>query len=170
MTVYLPIRHVHSTRTGFTVLVSCNDELACGSLRRYIVCRGRLRNLGAESDSSKYGLYCVSMPGQQRFASSNGSKGFVVCGSWTQTSVAGNAARQWLLIAVRHVVLYGVKRSTAANEAHSWECCRHRASPTRRGAQCKIWARGPMQDLGARPLWAGILWRHRVRSFVLRSW
>jgi len=36
-------------------------------------------------------------------------------------------------------------------------------------AQCKTWARGPMQDLGAGPLWAVILWRHRVQSTVLRS-
>jgi len=27
---------------------------------------------------------------------------------------------------------------------------------------------GPMQDLGAGPLWAVILWRHRVQSSVLR--
>jgi len=26
-----------------------------------------------------------------------------------------------------------------------------RAGPSRCGAQCKTWARGPMQDLGARP-------------------
>jgi len=30
--------------------------------------------------------------------------------------------------------------------------------------------RGPMQDLGAGPLWAEILWRHRVHSTVLWSW
>jgi len=27
-----------------------------------------------------------------------------------------------------------------------------RAGPSRFGAQCKTWARGPMQDLGAGPL------------------
>jgi len=27
-----------------------------------------------------------------------------------------------------------------------------RAGPSRCGAQCKAWARGPMQDLGAGPL------------------
>jgi len=36
----------------------------------------------------------------------------------------------------------------------------HRAGPSRCGAQCKTWARGPMQDLGAGPLWAVISWRH----------
>jgi len=30
--------------------------------------------------------------------------------------------------------------------------------------------RGPMQDLGVGPLWAVILWRHRVQSTVLRWW
>jgi len=40
-------------------------------------------------------------------------------------SVAGNAARQWLLIAVSHVLLYDVKRSIAANEAHFGDCCRN---------------------------------------------
>ena len=44
------------------------------------------------------------------------------------------------------------------------------AGPSRCGAQCKTWARGPMQDLGVGPLWAVILWRHRVHSTVLRSW
>jgi len=47
---------------------------------------------------------------------------------------------------------------------------RCRAGPSRCGAQCKTWARGPMQDLGAGPLWAVILLRHRVQSTVLRSW
>jgi len=45
-----------------------------------------------------------------------------------------------------------------------------RASPGRCGAQCKTWARGPMQDLTAGPIWALILWRHRVQSTVLWSW
>ena len=42
-----------------------------------------------------------------------------------KTSVAGNAARQWLLIAVSHVLLYDVRRNLAANEAHFWNCCRN---------------------------------------------
>jgi len=36
--------------------------------------------------------------------------------------VARNAARQRLLIAVRHVFLYDVKRNLAANEAHFGTC------------------------------------------------
>ena len=47
---------------------------------------------------------------------------------------------------------------------------RSRTGPSRCGAQCKIRARGPMQDLGAGSLWAVILWRHHVKSTVLRSW
>ena len=34
--------------------------------------------------------------------------------------MAGNAARQLLLIAVSHLVSYGVKRSIPANEVHLW--------------------------------------------------
>jgi len=49
-------------------------------------------------------------------------------------------------------------------------CTATRAGPSRCGAQCKTWARGPMQDLSAGPLWAVILWRHRVQSTVLGSW
>ena len=53
-----------------------------------------------------------------------------------------------------------------------WKCSSisDRAGPSRCRAQCKTWARGPMQVLSAGPLWAGILWRHRVQSTVLRSW
>jgi len=35
----------------------------------------------------------------QRFASTYSGRPFSACDCWTQTSVAGNAARQWLLIA-----------------------------------------------------------------------
>jgi len=45
-----------------------------------------------------------------------------------KTSAAGNAARQWLLIAVSHVLLYDVKRNLAPNEAHFWDCCRNMGS------------------------------------------
>jgi len=41
-----------------------------------------------------------------------------------------------------------------------------RAGPSRCGTQCKTWARGPTQDLGAGPLWVVIAWRHRVHSTV----
>ena len=40
-----------------------------------------------------------------------------------KTPVAGNGARQWLLIALSHVLLYDVKRNFAANKAHFWDCC-----------------------------------------------
>jgi len=46
----------------------------------------------------------------------------------------------------------------------------NRASPSRCGAQCKTWAWGPMQDLSAGPLWAVILWRHRVTIAVERKY
>jgi len=87
---------------------------------RYIVCKGRLRNLRA--DSSKIGLYCVTIPGQQRFASSYGSKGF--CRMWLlNADICGRKCSETMTAS--HVVLYGVKRSTAANEAHLLECCRN---------------------------------------------
>ena len=47
----------------------------------------------------------------QRFASSYGSKSFATCDCPTQTFMASNAARQSLLLAVSHVVLYCVERS-----------------------------------------------------------
>jgi len=72
--------------------------------------------LGA--DSSKIGLYCVAIPWQQRFTSIYGSRHFATCDCWTQTSVAVNATRQWLLIAVSHVVSYYVKGNIAANKSH----------------------------------------------------
>ena len=89
----------------------------------YIACRGRLRDTGA--DNSKIGFYCVAVPWQQRFTSSYGSTRFAACDWWTQTSVAVNATRQWLLIAVSHAVSYCVKRNIAANEAHFLDCCRN---------------------------------------------
>jgi len=71
---------------------------------------------------------------------SYGSRRFVAYDCWTQSSVAGNAATadsnksrcekkhaMWKL--KRNIAdnkfysLYGVKRNTAANEAHFWDCC-----------------------------------------------
>jgi len=42
-----------------------------------------------------------------------------------KASVVSNAARQWLLIAESHVLLYNVKRNLAANEVYFWHCCRN---------------------------------------------
>jgi len=79
--------------------------------------------LGA--DSSKIGLYCVAIPWQQRFTSIYVSRHFATCDCWTQTSVAVNATRQWLLIVVSHIVSYCVKGNIAANKSHFWDCCRN---------------------------------------------
>ena len=65
---------------------------------RYIVCRGRLRNLGAKS--SKIGLYCVTIPGQQKFAS-YGSKGFCcmwllkadICGRYCSKTMTADSSK-----------------------------------------------------------------------------
>jgi len=46
----------------------------------------------------------------QRFTSRYGGRRFAACNCRTQTSLAENAARQWLLIAVSHVISYCVKR------------------------------------------------------------
>jgi len=68
---------------------------ACGSLMSAIACRGRLRNLRAVG--SKIGLYFVTITWQQRFIWNYPSRRFAACECWKMTSVAGNAARQWLL-------------------------------------------------------------------------
>ena len=44
---------------------------------RYIACRGRLRNLGA--DSSKIGLHCVTVTWQKSFTSGCGSRRLAAC-------------------------------------------------------------------------------------------
>ena len=65
MTVYLPVRHLHSR---FTVLVSCSGELVV------YLCSSGWPNL--EADSS-VGLYCVTMT---YFTSSYNSRRFAACG------------------------------------------------------------------------------------------
>jgi len=42
-----------------------------------------------------------------------GRRRFAPCDCWTQTSVAGNAARQLVMMAVSHVVSYFMKRSVS---------------------------------------------------------
>ena len=112
-----------------TVLFSDMTLTLCKSLQflslqfthvLYIACRGMLRNLGA--DSSKNGLHCITVTWQQSFTSSSGSRRLAAC-DCLKTPVAGNAARQWLLIALSHVLLYDVKRNLAANKTHFWDCC-----------------------------------------------
>jgi len=81
-------------------------------------CRGRLQSLCV--DCSIASLYCVTMTWQQIFKGSFQVTVQGVLGMWllnTDTSLAENAARQWLLIAVSFVVLYYVKRGMNEKEA-----------------------------------------------------
>ena len=116
MTVHLPVRHSHCARARFTVLVSCSRELAVR------LCSIAWPNLGV--DSSAVGLYCVTIPW---FTSSYDSRHFAACCCLLLN--ADIAARQWLLIAVSHAVLYCVKRSQSESIAMQpqvwnihWKC------------------------------------------------
>jgi len=104
MTVYLPVRHSHCRRVRITVLVPCSKELA---VHLYSIA---WPNLG--TDFSAVGLYCVTIPS---FTSWCDSRRFAACCCLLLSAdilgLAYSAARQWLLIAVSHVVLYCVKRS-----------------------------------------------------------
>ena len=123
MAVYLPVWHSHCTRARFAVLVSCSDELAVHHVRSF-ACRGRLRTFRA--DCSIISLCCVTTTWQLLFPSGYGRRRFVACDCWTQTSCAVSAARQWLLTAVCHVVLYCVKRSIAVPTKRIFrDCCRN---------------------------------------------
>jgi len=86
MTLYLRVWHSHCTWSRFTVLVSCNDELAVYAYPLFFACRGRLQNLRA--DFRTVGLYYITKHGKnlQRFTSSCGSKHFAACDCWTQAS------------------------------------------------------------------------------------
>ena len=101
MTVYFPVRHTAQESGSCTVLVSCSSGWACSSL----VCSIAWPNLRA--DTSAVGLYCVTI------TPSYHSRHFAACCCLLLNAdiLADNAARQWLLIAVSHVVLYCVERS-----------------------------------------------------------
>jgi len=91
---------------------------------RSFACRGRLRTFRA--DCSIISLCCVTTTWQLLFPSGYGRRRFVACDCWTQTSCAVSAARQWLLTAVCHVVLYCVKRSIAVPTKRIFrDCCRN---------------------------------------------
>jgi len=59
LTVYWPVWHSQCTRTRFTVLALCSDELAVHSrmAAALLVCRDKLRNLRA--DCCTAGRYCL---------------------------------------------------------------------------------------------------------------
>ena len=86
-------------KSWFTVLVSCSIELAVH------LCYIAWPDLGA--DSPAVGLYCVTITW---FTSNYNSRRFAAyCYLLLNADIlVDNAARQWLLIAGRHVVLYCV--------------------------------------------------------------
>ena len=111
MTVYLPVGHSHCTRARFTVPMSCSDELAFHSCPLIFARRGRMPNLWV--GCSSVGLYCVTMTWQRIFKFLPQFTVAGVCRVWLLNGdiLAGDAAKQWLLILVSLVVLSCVKIS-----------------------------------------------------------
>jgi len=114
---FLPVWNSHCTRVRFTVIVSCNDELAVHSrpllrLQRRIAkvasglfyCWPLLRNNSIATSLQRFTLYC-------------GSRRFVAWDCWTHTSLQVLQRDSGMLIAVSHVRLYCVKRSTSESIA-----------------------------------------------------
>jgi len=85
---------------------------------RSFSCRGRLRNW--QADFYRWSLLHNNnmATNLQSFTSNNGRRRFAACDVTALNAdvLAGDAARHWLLISERHVVLYGVKKN------HGWIC------------------------------------------------
>jgi len=60
---------------------------------------------------TSWSLLRNNMATNLQMSTSSYGRCFAACDCWTQTSLAGNAAKQWLLIEVSHAVLYCVKIS-----------------------------------------------------------
>jgi len=93
--------------------------------------------------------------------------------SWTRsTAPTSETTLQRCLQRVGYLFLYSRSNTNFVATVSLWDCIfrclESRAGPIRCGSQCM--GAGPMPDLSAGPLWAVILWRHRVQSTVLRSW
>ena len=120
-------------------LNSCNDTLfagmtlplrksqsCCSAIRHWWTCMSLnpflwLQGQAAKINSGLFYRWSLLRNRErhlQRFSSNYGSRRFPACDCWTQTCLTVNAARQWLPIAVSHVVLYCVK-----HEAQFLYCC-----------------------------------------------
>jgi len=117
MTVFLPVWNLHCTRVRFTVVVSCNDELAVHSCP--LLC---LQRWVAKFASGLF--YCWSSlcnnnmaTNLQRFTLYYSSRRFVAWDCWMQTSWQVMQQDSDMLIAVSHVHLYFVKSLTSKSIA-----------------------------------------------------
>jgi len=103
---FLPVWNLHCTRVRFTVAVSCSDELAVLSCRVAKVTSGLcycwflLRNNNMATNLQRFTLYYAS-------------RRFVAWDCWTQTFWQLMRRDSDMQIAVSHVHLYFVKRSTS---------------------------------------------------------
>jgi len=105
MTVCWRVWYSHCTRARFNPLVSCSDELAVYSCPFFCPQR-QVAKLASGLFYYWSLLRNNSIPTNlQRFTSSYRSRRFAACDCWTQTSLAGNAVKQWLQIAVSHVYI-----------------------------------------------------------------
>jgi len=114
---FVPVWNLHCTRVRFTVVVSCSDELAVHScpllcLQRWVAkvasgffcCWSLLRNNHMATNLQRFTLYY-------------GGRCFVAWNCWMQTSWQVMQRDSDMLIAVSHVHLYFVKRSTSESIA-----------------------------------------------------
>ena len=128
---------IHCTRGRFAVLVSWSVELAvysCSLLRLQMQVAKLVSGL-----FERYSLLRNNNMAANLLRSSYGRRRFAACDCWTQTSLAENVARQWLLIVVSFVVLccavwkeeWMKKKHCYANEARYLHCCRSSRGVTR---------------------------------------
>ena len=114
---FLPVWNSHCTRVRFTVIVSCSDELAVHwcpllCLQRWVAkvtsglfyCWSLLRNNNMATNLQRFTLYY-------------GARRFVAWVCWTQTSWQVMQRDSDNVIAVSHLRLYFVKRSTSESIA-----------------------------------------------------
>jgi len=136
----------HCTRGRFAVLVSWSGELAvysCALLRMQMQVAKLLRGLFDRYSLLRNNNMAANL---QRF--SYGRRRFAACDCWTQTSLAENAARQWLLVVVSFVVLHcAVLKEAWMKEKH---CCANEARflrllPQQQGVTRLDGARGKKQ-------------------------
>jgi len=117
MTVFLPVWNSRCTSVRFTVIVSCNDELAVHSCL-FLCLQRRFAKVAS-------GLFCcwsllhhnTVAPNPQRFTLNYGSRRCVAWDCSTHTSRQVRQRDSDMIIAVSHVHLYFVKRSMSESAA-----------------------------------------------------
>jgi len=118
MTVYFPVWYTAQEPSS---LFWCHAVVNCLQFTHihYIYLQRQFAKVG--NGRSTIGLHCVTVTWQQIFKGSLQVAAIVFCHLQLLNAgiLAGNAARQWLLIAVSQIVLYCVKRSKDAREQES---------------------------------------------------